>query len=130
MYNTIPQLKQIKDKFVGVGDKLLLNLVPTFLRNENFTSKQIQCFYGLSPSVYLSGSSVHKKEKISRQGNSALRKILYLSCMSAIQHNQIIKEKYNRLINNGKNKKVALIACMSHLLRAIFVEFYRLTGRC
>jgi hypothetical protein len=50
-------------------------------------------------------------------GNSLLRKILYLSCMSSIQHNDRIRMFYEHLItNNHKKPKVALVACMKKLL--------------
>ena len=87
--------------------------------------KQLQSFVGLSPKVFESGTSVHKKESMSKRGSSLVRKLLYLSAMSAIRFNPIIKEKYTRLVDAGKNKMVALVACMSHLFRAVYVKFHQ-----
>ena len=66
---------------------------------------------------------VKKREAMSKRGSSLVRKLLYLSAMSALRFNEIIKEKYNRLVATGKNKMVCLVACMSHLLRAIYAKF-------
>jgi transposase len=34
----------------------------------------------------------------------------------AVQHNPIIRKFYNCLIKNGKNKMVAVVACMRNIL--------------
>jgi len=120
-----PHIKKIKDDIKGVGYALLLELVPIFLKSQNYTIKQLQSFVGLSPRLFESGSSIHKKEKMSKRGSSLIRKLLYLSTMSAIRFNDIIEEKYNRLVESGKNKMVALVACMSHLFRAVYYKFQK-----
>lgn len=120
-----PHVMQLQKEIKGVGYALLLELVPIFLKSENYTLKQLQSFVGLSPRIFQSGSSVHKRESMSKRGSSLVRKLLYLCTMSAIQHNEIIKEKYNRLVEGGKNKMVALVACMSHLFRAVYVKFHQ-----
>lgn len=120
-----PHVIELQKQIKGVGYALLLELIPIFLKSENYTLKQLQSFVGLSPRVFESGSSVRKREAMSKRGSSLVRKLLYLCTMSAIQHNEIIKEKYTRLVSNGKNKMVALVACMSHLFRAVYVKFHQ-----
>jgi len=120
-----PHVIELKDQIKGVGYALLLELVPIFLKSQNYTLKQLQSFVGLSPRIFQSGTSVHKKESMSKRGSSLVRKLLYLSAMSAVRYNDIIKEKYNRLVEGGKNKMVALVACMSHLFRAVYVKFHQ-----
>jgi transposase len=39
-----------------------------------------------------------------------------MACLSASQHNPVIKRFYDRLIANGKETKVALTACICKLL--------------
>ena len=39
-----------------------------------------------------------------------------MAVLSGIRHNPIIKAFYNRLVEKGKPKKVALTACMRKLL--------------
>jgi transposase len=49
-------------------------------------------------------------------GRSQVRAILYLAAMSAIRHNPVIRAFYKRLTAAGKNRMVALTACMRKLL--------------
>lgn len=123
MNKIYPQTVQIKEDIKGVGNSLLLQLVPIFIQSKNYTLKQIQSYIGLSPKLFESGSSIKKKEVMSKKGNSLVRKMLYMNTMAAIQYNEIIKDKFNNLVEKGKEKMVALVACMCHLFRAIFIKF-------
>ena len=49
-------------------------------------------------------------------GRALIRSTLYMATLSAVHHNKPIKIFYQRLIANGKQKKVALVACMRKLL--------------
>lgn len=45
-----------------------------------------------------------------------MRQALYMVPLSCIQHNKKIREFYHRLVERGKEKKVALIASARKLL--------------
>jgi len=45
-------------------------------------------------------------------GRPGVRTILYMATLSATMCNPVIKKFYNRLLAQGKVKKVALTACM------------------
>jgi transposase len=49
-------------------------------------------------------------------GRSRLRQALYMATRVATRYNPVIRAFYQRLLTNGKAKKVALIACMRKLL--------------
>ncbi len=120
----IPEFKKIKDELKGVGDTTLLYVLPYIADNYQVKSaKQFVSFFGLNPVHFQSGSSVYKSPRISKRGNKNVRKLLFLSSLSAVRTNEVIKQKYNRLLQNGKSKKQALIACASHLLRAIYYKY-------
>ncbi len=125
LIDLFPYVEKINAEIKGVGYALLLQLIPIFLKSQNYTIKQLQSFVGLSPCVFESGSSVHKKNSVSKRGDSSVRKLLYLSTISALRNNQIIKQKYDRLVALGKPSMVALVACMSHLFRAIYSKFQK-----
>jgi transposase len=127
MYIDFKEAKVIKEKIKGIGDYTLLVLLPIIATAKNKTIKQIQAYIGLNPIRYESGSSVYKKPKISKKGYGLARKVLYMSSMVAIRVNKIIKEKFERLVKAGKKKRVALVACMVHLLRAIYFQYHKLT---
>ncbi len=105
----------------GVGLMLAGVTIAVYNRFENFENSKKACsFAGAAPSPYESGSSVKKRGSISKRGNPLIRKTLYMATLSAIRHNKIIKEFYERLLQKGKTKMTALIASMNKLLRIIF----------
>jgi len=117
---SMPEYKYIKSDLIGVGDKTLIAVLPLIYDiSEQYTIKQLQSFIGLNPVYKQSGSSLNKVQTISKAGNGEARKMLYMSSLSSVQSNGILREKYLRLINNGKPKKVALIAISAHIFRAI-----------
>ncbi len=60
-----------------------------------------------------------KYSAISRMGSSHLRRILYLSAISASRHNPSVKAFYDRLVERAKPKLVAF-AAMAKLLRIVY----------
>jgi len=117
---SMPEYDHIKNDLMGVGDKTLLAVLPLIYDvSEVYSVKQLQSYLGLNIIYKDSGSSVHAKQKISKSGNKEARKMLYLASLSAVQSNDILKEKYQRLLENGKPKKVALVAISAHIFRAI-----------
>jgi transposase len=49
-------------------------------------------------------------------GRKALRNLLYMAAVTASRHNPVMKAFYNRLVGQGKLKKVALVAVMHKML--------------
>jgi len=49
-------------------------------------------------------------------GRANVRSALYMATLVATQHNPVIQDFYHRLLQEGKLKKVALIACMRKFL--------------
>ncbi|MCB9257797.1 MAG: transposase [Ignavibacteriales bacterium] len=68
-----------------------------------------------------SGRSLKKTSGITKQGNSTLRTLLYLSALSASKYNHACKELSQRLLTKGKKKKTALIAVANKLIKQLFV---------
>ena len=48
-----------------------------------------------------------------------MRRVLYMAALVATRHNPIIRKFYVRLVARGKEKKVALVACMRKLLTIV-----------
>lgn len=130
LFSVCPEAKKIKKDISGVGDKLLIYLIPHIYDHfDKFTLKQINAFFGLNPVSFQSGTSVYKRDKISKRGDSQIMKLLYMCAVSSVRNNEILKEKYLRLKANGKPSKVALVSVMSHLLRAIVIKLSYYTKR-
>ncbi len=80
------------------------------------SAQQAAAYAGLAPREYRSGTSVHKRTRLSKAGNARLRKALYLPAMTAIRFNPLVGAFYERLVKAGKAKMAALGACMRKLL--------------
>ena len=78
---------------------------------------------GIDPREHSSGSSVHKKTRISKAGNRHLRRALYMPALVAVQFDPHLRAFYQRLLAHGKAKLQALVAVMRKLLHAIFGMF-------
>lgn len=83
------------------------------------TAKALTAHAGLAPHHYQSGTSIKGRSRLDKRGNKKLRYALYMPALVGIVHNPIIKPCYKRLCNNGKQKKLALVACMRKLLLII-----------
>lgn len=81
------------------------------------TGRQCASWAGVSPKERQSGTSVRKRARMSKAGNSFLRKTLYMACLSAIRvKNSLFKETYDRLRANKKTAKQALGAVMRKMI--------------
>lgn len=85
--------------------------------------RQWVAYAGLDPREYTSGTSVHKKIRISKAGNKHLRRALYMPALVAVRHQPHLRAFYEHLIACGKTKLQALTATMRKLLHAIFGMF-------
>ncbi len=49
-------------------------------------------------------------------GRTNVRTALYMATLVATRHNPVIRDHYQKLVEAGKRKKLALVACMRKLL--------------
>ena len=69
---------------------------------------------GLAPLNRDSGSL--RGKRMIGGGRSQVRRSLYMAAITAIQHNKLIRSYYRQLVERGKAKMIALVACMRKLL--------------
>lgn len=101
----------------GIGKKtaiLLIICTNGFRSFEN--SKQLSAFFGLSPVITTSGTSVRGKTRISKKGNPLVRNHLFMCSFTACINNPQCKALFERIVDKGKSKKLALIAVTNKLL--------------
>lgn len=82
--------------------------------------RRLSSYFGICPRVYESGTSVKGKARICKMGLESIRKLLYMCSCSASKFNKSCRELYERLVENGKPKKLALIAVANKLLKQAF----------
>ena len=76
--------------------------------------KKIAALVGVAPMNKDSGRKSGKRRIMG--GRAPLRASLYMAALSASRYNPAIQPFYARLVGNGKEKKVALTACMRKLV--------------
>jgi transposase len=80
----------------------------------HLTRQEIAKLVGVAPLNHDSGKK-HGPRHIAA-GRAQVRGKLFMATMTACRTNPLFKETYQRLLNRGKLKKVALVACMRKLL--------------
>jgi transposase len=95
-----------------------LNLLPA-----GMDVRQWVAYAGLDPRECTSGTSVHKKVRISKAGNKHLRRALYMPALVAVRCQAQVRGYYEHLQARGKTKMQALTATMRKLLHAIYGMF-------
>lgn len=89
------------------------------------TGRKLSSFTGLAPSHHQSGTSVNAPPRMSKQGNPRVRRLLYLSAMTAIRGDNDLADIYRHDVARGKPPKVVLVGIMRRLLvlmRTLLVE--------
>jgi transposase len=104
----------------GIGPKtaiILLALTNGFTRFDTY--KEFISYVGLSPRIYDSGT-IKSKAHICKLGMSRARQLLYMAARAASKYNTACKLLYDRLLEKGKAKKLALIAVANKLVKQAF----------
>jgi len=80
----------------------------------SLSRRQIAALAGLAPFANESGK--WRGKRFIRGGRARIRTALYMAALSASTHNPTLRNFYHRLLENGKQKKLALTAVMRRLL--------------
>ena len=87
--------------------------------------RQLSAFAGLSPRNITSGTSVHKRPRMSKKGSVHVRKALYMPAMTAIRGDSDIAQMYKHMIDTNNRPMQAIGAVMRKLLlvmRAVLIS--------
>ena len=98
----------------GIGDGVAYTLLGALPELGHLTHKQISALTGLAPFNRDSGT-MRGRRRI-RGGRAPIRTMLYMAMLCGIQHNPVMKQFYNKLVAQGKHRKVALTACMRKMM--------------
>jgi transposase len=122
-----PQLTErfeLLDSVPGIGETSAVQLLGELgALAPDLDARQWVAYAGLDPRHYRSGTSVHKKPRMSKTGNNHLRHALFMPALVAVQHDPHLGAFYPRLLAQGKFKMQALIAVMRKLLHALHAMF-------
>lgn len=76
--------------------------------------KQIAALVGVAPMNRDSGRK--RGYRKTKGGRPDVRSALYMSALTGIRYNPILKAQYDQMVKRGKEKKVAITACMRKML--------------
>lgn len=125
---TLRQHKRALLSVPGVGPKNVLPLLVLLARFHALTqgkgtAKQLTAFLGLDVRFGDSGTSVHHRPTISKQGDSTGRALLYMGALGGVRGHNVLRSFYQLLLSRGKAKKLALIACARKILTWAWAVF-------
>lgn len=98
----------------GIGPTTTATLLAELPELGHLNRQQIARLVGVAPTNRDSGTL--RGRRTTGGGRATLRKALDMPTLVAIRHNPPLKAFYQRLLNHGKKKMVALIATMRKLL--------------
>lgn len=98
----------------GVGPALTFTLLAGLPELGSLTRKQIAALVGVAPLSRDSGK--FRGQRTCWGGRANVRTALYMPTLVAVRHNPVLRAFYDRLLEAGKPKKVALTVCMRKLL--------------
>ena len=101
-------LDELLQSVPGVGFVVSATLISSLPELGGASRGAISALVGVAPLNHDSGS--HRGVRFIRAGRGNVRSVLYMSILSAIRHNPVLRVVYERLVLAGKAKMVALVA--------------------
>jgi transposase len=101
----------------GIGRSVASTLIGDLPELGSLSRRQIGALTGVAP--FNRDSGAFRGKRRIRGGRAHSRTALFLSAMVAIRYNPDIKRFYERLLQAGKHKKVALTACIRKIVTAL-----------
>ena len=98
----------------GVGMVTTATLLAELPELGKMDRKRIAALVGVAPMNYDSGKK--RGYRKTKGGRAEVRSVLYMSTLVATRYNPVIRTQYQQLLKRGKEKKVALTACMRKFL--------------
>jgi transposase len=98
----------------GVGRITVVTLLSELPELGQLSGKQIAALVGVAPLNRDSGKMRGRREIWG--GRPTVRRCLYMAAVAATRFNVVIRAFYDRMLDAGKTKKAALVACMRKLI--------------
>ncbi len=111
---TMQHKQEVLTSAPGIGPVTSAILLAELPELGVYSRQKIAALVGIAPFNHDSGPKRGKRRV--KGGRVVIRNVLYMSTLSAIRYNPVIQTFYQRLCSQGKEKKVAIVACMRKLL--------------
>ncbi len=104
----------------GVGAKTARVVVSElYVTERERTVKECAAYAGVVPHEQTSGTSLRRKPQIFTTGNKRLRSALYMGAISIVSHDAESRHLYERIVDQGKPRKIGVVAVMNKTMRRI-----------
>ncbi len=100
--------------FKGIGPVSAATLSADLPELGRMSKKKIAALVGVAP--YNNDTGHHRGRRHIKGGRASVRQVLYMAAVAAARSNPLIRAFYLRLLKRGKEKKVALVACLHKML--------------
>ena len=109
------ELAEIIESVPGLGKATSAGLIAAMPELGQASDNVAAALLGVAP--YDDDSGQRRGNRHIKGGRRKIRNLFYMACLgAATQHNPVLKAFYDRLVAKGKEKKVALTACMRKLI--------------
>lgn len=111
---TFQAKNKILQSMPGVGNVVALSLLSNMPELGYISNREAAALIGVAPINRESG--IYQGHRKVRGGRHQIRTAMFMAMLSGIQCNPLFKATYNRLVDAGKPKKVAIIACVRKMI--------------
>lgn len=109
------ELAEIIESVPGLGKTTSAGLIAAMPELGQASDNVAAALLGVAP--YDDDSGQRRGNRHIKGGRRKIRNLFYMACLgAATRHNPVLKAFYDRLVAKGKEKKVALTACMRKLI--------------
>jgi transposase len=120
---TLSNLHKLLCSIDGIGTVIATKMIVITNAFRDFdNARQFECYAGVAPFVYTSGSSIGSKSKVSQKANKNIKKLLHMAALVVATRKKDgeLREYYLRKIAEGKNSMSVLNAIRAKLIARMF----------
>lgn len=120
--STCDLLRSIK----GIGLIIAAHMISCTDNFKRFSNaRKFNCYAGLAPFKYESGSSIRGRSRVSHLANKEVKSLLNLAAFCAIRCDEEMKQYYQKRVSEGKRKMSCLNIIRSKLVARMFAVVKR-----
>jgi len=112
----------------GVGQ---CTATESIITTENFSkfknARKFACYCGVAPFEHTSGSSIHRKTKVSQLANKRMKSLLDAGAKSVINYDKELRSYYQKRIESGKSKMSTINIIRNKIIFRMFAVINRQT---
>lgn len=122
----LARLEALVTSVGGIGRITAAYLIAVTDAFRTFTDpKKFACHAGVVPFAHRSGTSVHKRDRVSHMADKKAKTLLHMAALSAIRMDGEHRDYFLRKVAEGKNKMLVINAIRNKLVLRIFAVVNR-----